>query len=322
MTTARRRLPLTALRTFEAAARLESFKEAASELGVSPTTVSNQIRGLEREWNCLLFVRKTRQVVLTETGQSLGRVVRQAFDSILRELDFHVATSRHAVAMVVGAIFGGRWLSPRLERFHRELPKIELTLLRGRRIVGASDMPAPIVVDWGSGDWPGLEVERLMEVRYAPVVSPALAERLGGLHTPKDLVRYPILHQSDRSEWKSWLRLAGHPELRFSQEMIVEDSNIALQAAIAGQGVVLGVLPFVAPDLEAGRLIQPFKEELVPERAYYLLTRPGARRRPEIAAICNWLRRESDADKEKSRAQRNGMGANRARPVSRRRLKT
>jgi LysR family glycine cleavage system transcriptional activator len=93
MTSIRRRLPLTALRTFEAAARLQSFKDAAQELGVSATTVSNQIRMLERDWRCLLFVRKTRQVVLTETGQALGQVIAQSFDAIAREIDYHITTT-------------------------------------------------------------------------------------------------------------------------------------------------------------------------------------------------------------------------------------
>ena len=100
MASIRRRLPLTALRTFEAAARLESFKDAAQELGVSATTVSNQIRMLERDWRCLLFVRKTRQVVLTETGQALGQVIAQSFDAIAREIDYHI--THHAPFSIDG----------------------------------------------------------------------------------------------------------------------------------------------------------------------------------------------------------------------------
>ena len=125
------RLPLTALRVFEAAARLGSFKDAAVELGVSTTTVSNLIRKLEHDWGCLLFIRRTRHVVLTDTGLSLSGVVRNAFDAIGREINMHVAASRQSVAIAVGPIFGARWLAPRLRRFNAAFQHIILTLLGG-----------------------------------------------------------------------------------------------------------------------------------------------------------------------------------------------
>lgn len=289
------RLPLTALRTFEAAARLASFKDAAEELGVSATTVSNQIRALERQWGSALFVRMTRQVVLTEFGQSLARVVRQSFDAIAQEVEFHVATRRVAVSVAVGSIFGARWLMPRLARLRRELPHLDLTLKRGRRVTSPLDMPAAVVVDWGVGDWPGLECEPLMRIDYAPVIAPALLQSAGPLRTPRDLSRHTALHQQDRSEWRAWLDLAGEPGLLFAEEMIIEDSNVATEAALLGQGVALGIFPFVQEDVDAGRLVQPFDRHLEPVKLYHLLTRPGARQRPEIAAVCDWLRREAVA---------------------------
>lgn len=291
----RRRLPLNALRTFEVAARLESFKDAAEELGVSATTVSNQIRMLERDWNLLLFVRKTRQVVLTEAGQSLARVVQSSFDAIARELDSRVFASRSAVSIAVGAIFGARWLTPRLSRFRRDLPRIDLSVQRSHRFTGPADMPTAIAVDWGHCDWPGLEAQRLIDIRYAPVLSPSLAKSAGALKHPADLARLPILHQQERVEWTAWLGMAGAGDVKLGDETIIDDSNMALQAAIDGQGVVLGIFPFVQGEVDAGRLIRPFEQELTPARSYYLLTKPGARRRPEIAATCDWLLKEAAA---------------------------
>ena len=280
------RLPLTALRVFEAAARLESFKDAALELGVSTTTVSNLIRQLEHDWACLLFIRRTRQVVLTDTGLSLSRVVRKSFDAIGREIDQHVAASRQTVPIAVGPIFGARWLAPRLGRFHQAFPNITLMLQHRSRITSPVDMPTPIAVDWGHGDWPGLEAEFLFQVRYSPVLSPSLAR---GVASPRDLAGMRVLHQQDRSEWNGWLALVGTESLAFTGETIIVDSNIVTQAAIAGQGVALGIFPFVQDEVDAGRLIKPFAFDLVPTRSYHLVTRPGARRRPEIAAVCDWL---------------------------------
>jgi LysR family glycine cleavage system transcriptional activator len=290
-----KRLPLTALRTFEAAARLESFKDAADELNVSVTTVSNQIRMLEREWGCLLFNRMTRQVVLTEIGQSLSRVVRGSFEAIVREIDFHIGPKRYSVSMAVGPMFGARWLMPRLLSFRTEFPSIDLVLRRGRRVSSANDMPAAVVVDWGVGDWVGLEVEPLMKIRYAPVMAPGLLPDPLGPITATDLIELPILHQQDKSEWRAWLDKVGVNTSDFKTSMVIDDSNVAIQAALLAQGVLLGIFPFVQDDVEKGHLLKPFEEELVPEKSYFILTRPGSRRLPEVAALCDWLHREANA---------------------------
>ena len=288
-----KRLPLTALRTFEAAARLESFKDAAEELGVTATTVSNQIRMLEKDWGCLLFVCMTRQVVLTEIGQSLGRVVRQSFESIAQEVEFHIAAKRQSVSMAVGSIIGARWLMPRLNSFRHDLPKIDLVLRRVRRITSPNDMPAAVVVDWGMGDWNGLDVEPLMKIRYSPVIAPKLIKGRHALKSLRDIARFTAIHQQDRSEWRAWLNAAGASDLLFQDEAIIEDSNIALQAILLEQGIGLGIFPFVQDEIDRGVLIKPFAQDLVPEKSYYILTRPGARQRREVAAVCDWLRQQA-----------------------------
>jgi LysR family glycine cleavage system transcriptional activator len=287
------KLPLTALRTFEAAARRLSFKEAAEELGVSATTVSNQIRQIEHDWRCLLFVRKTRQVVLTDAGRSLARVVSRAFEDIRAEVESHVSTLRRSVTLAVGPIFATRWLIPRLSRFYRLHPRIELVLLHGPRITSGEGMTASIAVDWGTGHWAGLEAKHLLDLTYCPVASPAFLKAHGPLRKVTDLARVPIIHQHDRSEWFAWARLAGVPQLRFRQETTILDTNVVVQAAIDGNGVALGPFPFIQSDVDAGRLVRPFPLELKPERSYHLLTRPGARSSPEIRAVCDWIEAEA-----------------------------
>lgn len=311
-----RRLPLTALRTFEAAARRESFEEAAAELLVSPTAVSSQIRALERDLGFPLFVRKTRQVVLTDAGLSLSRVVRNAFAAIAREIDFQSNDLRSSMSIAVGPIFSSRWLMPRLNRLRQAFPEIELSIYHGRRITGSNDMPAAIAIDWGFGDWPGLEAQLLFGVRLAPVISPALAKTHGDIATPGDLARVPVLYQRDRSEWNAWLGLVGAAGLRFAEETTTEDTNVVLQAAIAGQGVAIGTFPFIQDEIDAGRLIKPFAAELLPSRSYYVLTLPGARQRPEVAAICDWLLREAKEFRTLEPQTAAASGADTASPAS------
>lgn len=289
------KLPLTALRSFEAAARHLSFKDAADELNVSATTISNQIRQIEREWRCQLFIRKTRHVLLTDAGRSLAQVVGRAFEDIRGEIAAHLPSPRQRVVLAVGPIFAARWLTPRLGRFHRKHPKIELVLVHGPRITGIEGMNTPIAVDWGKGGWSGLESRHILDVVYRPVASPAFLKTHGPLRKPADMLRLPIIHQHDRSEWIAWMRLAGVAEPRFRQDTIILDTNVVMQAALDGQGFALGNFPLIQPEIEAGRLVCPFDLELKPQRSYYLLTRPGARERPELRAICEWIEAEASA---------------------------
>ncbi len=289
MTIPIRRLPLTALRTFEAAARRLSFKDAADELCVSATTVSNQIRQLERDWGVQLFVRKTRAVVLTDAGRSLAGVIAKAFLEIREEIEAHIHMPAKTVALAVGPIFGARWLIPRLGDFRAQYPKIELILQHGPRITGIETMPTPVAIDWGAGAWNGVDSRLLFRIVYAPIVAPSLIERFGGLGSPADLARYPVIHQHDRGEWQAWLRLAGVAGLKFREETIVTDSNIASQAALDGQAVALGIFPFMQADVDAGRLVRPFAVDLHPDRAYHILTRPNVRKSAEVRAVCEWI---------------------------------
>ena len=284
-----RKLPLTALRTFEVAARRLSFKDAADELCVSATTVSNQIRELERDWRCKLFIRKTRAVVLTDEGRSLSRVLTKAFDDIRAEVEAFGQSTRKTVTLAVGPIFGTRWLVPRLAQFRSDLPNIELILHESPRITDAVMMGTHLAVDWGEGSWSGLQNYHLMDITYAPVLSKALMAERGGLKSPKNLARYSIIHQRDRSEWAAWLALAGCAGLTLKEEITITDTNMVMHAALEGQGVSLGIFPFVDQELKAGKLVKPFDIELKPTRSFYLLAKPSSERTPEVASVIRWL---------------------------------
>ena len=288
-----KRLPLTALRTFEAAARLQSFKQAAAELYVTPTTVSNQIRQLERDWGCLLFIRKTRQLVLTDEGRSLSNVVSRSFEDIRKEINTHINVSKKTVSLAVGPIFGARWLIPRLSDFRRKHPNIDLVLHHGPRIASAEYLDTAVAVDWGEGLWPGLAATHLLDIRYSPIISPDLVKAKGGITNVGDLQKFPLIHQFDRSEWSAWLSLAGEPGLGFKEETVIIDSNVVVQAAIDGLGVALGIFPLIQSEIETGRLVCPFELARLPEKSFYLLHRPGAREDPEIDLVCKWLQDES-----------------------------
>lgn len=293
-----RNLPLTALRTFEVAARRLSFKDAADELCVSATTVSNQIRQLEADWKCKLFIRKTRAVVLTDEGRSLSQVVTRAFDDIRAEVEVHMNPGRKSVTLAVGPIFGSRWLVPRLEQFRKDHPRIDLVLRDSPRITDAAMMTSHLAVDWGTGDWLGLNSQKLLDITYSPVVRADLVDARGGLNIPADIARFPLIHQRDKSEWAAWFKLVGVDDFEPVSETIIRDSNMVLQAALDGQGVSLGVFPFVREDVESGRLFKPFDADLTPERSFYLLSRPSSPRTREVSVVQDWLLKEAANSRE------------------------
>ena len=288
-----RNLPLAALRTFESAARHLSFKQAAEELCVSATTVSNQIRRLEQELGCKLFIRRTRAVVLTDAGRSLSRVLSRSLEDIRLEVETHMRARRKSVSLAVGPIFGSRWMIPRLDRFGEDLPVIDIELRNSPRITDASMMTADIAIDWGMGQWVGLENTPLFEIVYSPVLSPALAERLGMPIRPEEVARFPVIHQQDRHEWQEWLKVAGCAGMPLTDKATIVDTNVVIQAAIAGQGMALGIFPFCQSEVDSGRLIKPFDIDLTPTRSFHLLTRPGARQRREIDEVCKWMIKEA-----------------------------
>lgn len=288
------RIPLTALRTFEAAARLLSFKAAAEALRVTPASVSNQIRQLERDWGCALFVRKARQVELTEAGRQLAQACQSAFHTLQTAID-HIAPKEHlAVSLAVGPLFGSRFLSPRLAAFRAAHPDIALSLHHGQHINQPQQLTTDLAIDWGGGesglgDWAGLHARRLLEVAYVPVMSPALLGQFAALETVADLAELPLVHQQNRDDWNAWFALCGNPNPVLARETVMADSNMAMQAAIDGHGVALGALPMVQADLQAGRLVCPFPAQLHPAQAYFLITQPQARVRPAVESVCAWL---------------------------------
>lgn len=290
-----RRLPLTALRTFEAAARHLSFKAAADELCVSTTTVSNQIRQLEKDWGFKLFHRHTRAVSLTEKGTSLSKVLSLAFDNIRNEVERHVVQPRRRVSIAVGPIFGSRWLGPRLARFGNEHPRIELLVHHGSRITDVKQLQTDLAVDWGFGEWRGLVSTKLLDACYSPVISPALVAQVGALTHPTQLADLTIIHQHDHSEWHNWFELAGCPNLEIENEFTVVDSNMVQRAVKDGQGVALGVFPLMDNDVAKGELIKPFDIDLQPTRAFHLLERPKARESNAIRTVCEWIEFETQA---------------------------
>jgi LysR family glycine cleavage system transcriptional activator len=291
--------PLTALRAFEAAARHSSFSRAARELHVTPAAVSHQIRGLEKYLDVTLFHRVGKSLVLTEQGHTAAAQFREGFEhladgvALLRGDD-----DRGRVTLSVTTAFASRWLLPRLGRFLRRFPSIDLRLRSGSQPVDFDQDDVDIAIRIGRGGVSGARAIPLFAERVVPVVKPAFA-RQHRVRRPADLARVPLLHDDSMRTvgrppgWSDWMSRAGLREVDTSRGLHFDDGHTVLQAAAAGHGIALGRLGYAVGDLEAKRLRVPFGPMLDMGVRYYLLFPETRRMSPAAASFRSWLEQES-----------------------------
>ena len=293
--------PLSALRAFEAAARLQSFSKAADELNVTPAAISHQIAALEADLGVSLFNRRNRAVELTSSARVLLPGLSEAFAGIqdsVRRLRSHNDTG--TLTVTTAPSFAGKWLVQRLHRFQEQNPDVDVRISAIDTMVDLTRSDFDIAIRYGTGRYPGLQVELLLENEVFPACSPELLKSGPPLENPDDLRHHKLIYDQsvDRdplaATWPMWLRAAGITDMPAEHGISFSGSHLALDAAIAGHGVVLAYSTIAAADLAAGRLVRPFALSLPDRFAYYIVSAPGALERPKVKAFRDWLRKEAD----------------------------
>lgn len=294
--------PLSALRAFEAAARLKSFTKAADELAVTPAAISHQIHALEADLGVSLFHRRNRQVELTASARLLLPGLSDAFAGIqiaVRRLRAHNDTG--TLTVTASPSIAAKWLVLRLHRFQAQWPDIDVRISTSDEIVDLTRGDFDLAIRYGTGRYAGLAVELLLRNEVFPACSPRLLEEGPPLRTPEDLRHHALIHDRavDRDPlaptWEMWLKAAGVTAAPTAPGLTFSVGYMALDAAIAGHGVVLAYSTIAAADIAAGRLVRLFSLALPDLFAYYVVTAPGALERPKVTAFRDWLRREADA---------------------------
>lgn len=286
------RLPsLNGLRAFEAAARHLSFTLAASELNVTQTAISHQIRRLEEELGIRLFIRQNRALTLTPEARDYLPGVRAAFndlrlatDRLLRRDDDKVLT----VSTI--ASLAAKWLLPRLTDFQEAHPGIDVRITTSTSLVDFQRDNVDAAIRYGRGQWAGLRADWLMADELFPVCSPSLLRGDEPLRTPGDLKDYVLLHTNSGDDWRLWLTAAGLPTDISRQPGLTFDMTfVTIQAAIDGMGVAMGRTSYVRDDIAKGRLVVPFKIALPADAGFYLVSPEGRREAPKLAAFRQWM---------------------------------
>jgi len=287
----KRDLPnLVALKAFEAAARLGSFKRASQELHVTPTAISHHIRRLEDSMGVQLFTRSTRKVTLTEKGHKLMRACSAAFDMIeTSAAEIAHSSNRPVITIATGASFAARWLTPRLTQFWHDFPNVELRLNGYSGTEDLSHQNADLMFVWGANDMADSSARLILPVRAVPVASPALVSRLGMPEVPADILKYPLLHYRNREEWHIWLQHACVPIPAQGGGAIMDDANVVFRGAIEGQGAAIGWTPVIDPEISSGRLVALSAICAPQNRGYHVITNKNAPKNALLQDIVEWF---------------------------------
>ena len=294
----RRNLPtLGAMRVFEAAARHGSFKDAAAELAVTPTSVSHQVRSLEAQLGLPLFERFNRRVTLTPAGAALAEALTGALDT----MDEAVALARGTAGqareerLVVAGNPGllDCWLRARLPGFGRRHPEIALELIPSDETAAMLAGRADIALHFGSPPSPPPAARLLWRTVYFPVCSPALA---AALRQPADLAGQTFLHEQSPAWWGAWLAAAGGAVGdAWRRGPVFHSSALAIESAVAGDGIAMADELIAGDHLLAGRLVKPFALTLESGDGLYLAW-PGKRALgPAEEHFSAWLGGELEA---------------------------
>jgi len=307
--------PLNALRVFEAAARHLSFKEAANELSITQAAVSHQIKSLEDYLGVQLFRRAGRGVQLTEAARAALPRLRDGFDALASAVEtIHVRADETDLQITAPPVFTARWLMPRLANFQKEEPKIDVRVVALSKMVDAGALDSAALVSnldlrsdtsgveihLGAGDYPGHRADRLFGVSTVAVASPELVKGEPPIREPADLSHQTLLHDdamdlvAQGHAWQKWLEEAGVGDQVDGTRGPHFSSNIlSLEAASQKLGIALALRPLVDADLASGRLCAPFKVELKPRSAYYLVCPEVIAERPAVVSFRKWLLKQA-----------------------------
>ncbi len=299
---------LNALRAFEAVSRHLSYRRAADELHVTPAAVKQLVRKLEEALGTPLVQRRGRGLALSAAGVVGLSDLHSAFKQITGAVEkMRAVERRQSLTITVEASFAAAWLVPKLDAFTRKYPEVDVLIDSSMRVVDLEREGADIGIRYGVKHGKDHVVHRLFGDETLAVCSPGFAKGPPALKTVKDLEKVTLLHLDPSYmermpatrhwfDWQTWLATVGAGDVKLGSGLRFNDYNLAVQAAIAGQGVVLGSWLIVKNAIRANLLVSPFAERARTDVGYDLATTTEAMARPEVARFVEWILEETDAE--------------------------
>lgn len=283
---------MRAIIAFEATARHLSFTRAGEELELSQSAISYAIRNLETRLGSQLFLRCGRTILLTDEGRRFARRIRSGL-SVISSAFEEAPEAPSRIVMGVPRGFAERFLVPRLGRFSELREGFELDLRVGGAPAGVVSGELDLLVRLGPGGLCGVDSQMIARETLVPAVAPTL----DGGRNPRRLdvlARLPLIHQASLP-WSLWLEQFGWEGLQTSPSIRADDLNLAVQLAIAGQGVVLAPSLAIQPDLQTRRLVPLFEGEACSAGGYFAAWNPDSPSLAQVRRMIDWLRSEIEA---------------------------
>lgn len=288
--------PFAAVKAFEAAARHKSFKAAASELCLSPSAISHQIRALEQYLDTLLFERQGNRLDLTLTGRGYaGKLtgLLDAFDDSTRAAQ---RPAKRLFRVLCTPGFAARWLVPRLDRLDFG-DRVRLRVAVGAPSTNFASNDSDLVIQWADDPTDGVSTKPLLESHRYPVISPALRAQ-ENVTQPQDLQRLRLMHDETADAWSEWFTAAGIDPPEMPCGPVFPNCELATTAAEQGQGVALAYDAMVRGTLASGRLERLFDTVTIPIVIYSIAYPTDRAGDPMIAKFRDWLFAEVQRDSD------------------------
>jgi LysR family glycine cleavage system transcriptional activator len=281
------------LQTFVAVARAGKMKQAADELALTPGAVSQRIRQLEAAAGRRLFTRNPTGVELSAAGEAMFAALAEPFraiEAVEREL---AAPSPRRVTVSTMPSFATTWLVPRLARFARCCPDIEIAVETGTRPVDLRREPIDLAIRHGLGQYPGLEVTWLAAPELIVVASPDLLRNHAPLKQPADCLALPLLHDFNRRDWPLWFEAHGVIAPHCRKGPAFSENHLIVRAAVAGQGLALVRDIYADDDLRSKTLVKALSGSWPAQFAYYAVATSEALQKPAVRRFRDWLVEEA-----------------------------
>ncbi len=303
--------PLRALTAFEAAARLGSFRAAATELGITRSAVSHQVKLLEDRMGLTLFRRDARRAELTTVGQSYYPTIKDAFDMIEAHTKaVKPSTLDNELTIQVYVTVALKWLIPRLHDFERRFPDMKVRLSTSYIDWDFDERNVDVGVVLARNKSPEHYYAPLFQSMLVPVCSPKLMQGENALKTPDDLKKHKLIDvYTAEEDWQIWLDGVGVENTKVQNRLSVDSYILAQEAAIEGRGVAMTIGPFASEEIKLGRLVQPFPLRVPHKHQWYFACNAEHRKKNKIKRFEDWLMKQVATDPALSAYRMQGKAA-------------
>jgi LysR family glycine cleavage system transcriptional activator len=298
---------LNALRAFESVSRHLNYKLAAEELSVTPAAVKQLVSKLEDSVGVQLLERQGRGLALTHAGNTGSEDLTEAFRKIAITVDkMRIHDHDSQLVISVDPSFAASWLIPRLESFKKDNPSIVLLIDSSIKLADLYNGHTDIGIRFGVENHGDLIPHRLFDEELCAFCSPILYRGINETNGLADLKNQNLLgwdlsefkwanNTVKWNEWQHWISQAKGNRIKIntSQQTRFNDYNLTIQAAIAGQGFILGSKPILQNLIDANLLICPFEESVIPGIGYDLVTSENTLSRPSVKRFIEWIKAET-----------------------------